>query len=147
VSTLRRQVFASVLFYLTWPTLHLPPSPCQVDVVVASVQTLGRQGAGDRLERFRSFVGLVVVDEAHHLTCDSTYDRVLRSWGLGGRKPGRRQPMRTPPVPGVGGQGPSQASPVLVGFTATPYRSLEADRVTEPLVYGPSCGALLSRQA
>lgn len=75
------------------------------DVVVASVQTLGRQArldkmlaTGDSLLRPTEPFGLIVVDEAHHTAADS-YRRILD--GLGAGKPG---------------------GPLVLGVTATPDR-------------------------
>lgn len=109
-------------------------------MVVASVQSLGRPDTSAR--RLRPYVQawlpppppaaafssamqqgpkqrdvLVVVDEAHHITPDSTYDTVLSAFELGsaaaaGFKTGRM---------GEGGvvKGPRA---FLFGFTATPFR-------------------------
>jgi len=52
------------------------------DIVVASVQTLGRRGSL-RLEKFEGRFGIIVVDEAHHVTKGSQYDRVLNYFGVG----------------------------------------------------------------
>ncbi|MCA9709341.1 MAG: DEAD/DEAH box helicase, partial [Myxococcales bacterium] len=72
----------------------------EAQVVIASVPTLGR-GRGERLARLRrEDFFLVVVDEAHHAVAGS-YLRIFDHFGL--REPG------TPRM--------------LVGFTATPYRS------------------------
>lgn len=69
-------------------------------VVIASVPTLGR-GDGQRLARLRrEDFFLVVVDEAHHAVA-STYLKIFDHFGL-----------REPDTPRM-----------LVGFTATPYRS------------------------
>lgn len=69
-------------------------------VVIASVPTLGRAGS-QRLARLRrEDFFLVVVDEAHHAVADS-YLRIFDHFGL-----------RDPDTPRM-----------LVGFTATPYRS------------------------
>jgi superfamily II DNA or RNA helicase len=59
----------------------------QVDVVIASVQTLGRDQASStaRLARYKGWAGIVIVDEAHHLKVDGTYDTILKSLGVGGR--------------------------------------------------------------
>lgn len=48
------------------------------DVVVASVQTLGRKGSR-RLGKFKPTV--VVVDEAHHMRLGSQYETVLKHYG------------------------------------------------------------------
>jgi superfamily II DNA or RNA helicase len=70
------------------------------DIVVASVQTLGRQGT-PRLARFNpDQFSIVVIDEAHHATAD-TYRRIVEHMGLLG----------------------SDTTKLLVGFTATPKRS------------------------
>ncbi len=84
------------------------------DVVVGSVQTLGRRGSS-RIKRLdpEEFY-LVVVDEAHHAIAP-TYRRVL-GW-LGVMEPGTRK--------------------LLVGFTATPKRGdgQGLDRVFEEIVF------------
>jgi hypothetical protein len=66
-----------------------------------------------------------VVDEAHHVAPDSTYDAVLAQFGLGSQAApglkaakgtgGRGEGLRE----GGGGGGPRA---FLVGFTATPFR-------------------------
>jgi superfamily II DNA or RNA helicase len=66
------------------------------DVVVASVQTLHREA---RLQRLAQTFGLVVVDEAHHAVPGRSYDRILTHVGAW-----------------------QDAGPLVVGFTATPYR-------------------------
>jgi len=87
------------------------------DVVVASVQTLGRAG-GRRLERMRNF-DAVVIDEAHHATAD-TYVRIMRHCGVG-----------------------EADGPVLVGVTATPFRGDKASlaNVFDQVVYEKSLRA------
>jgi superfamily II DNA or RNA helicase len=52
-------------------------APANVDVVVASVQSLGRPESG-RLEGF--YPGLLIVDEAHHAAA-TTYQHVMKSFG------------------------------------------------------------------
>jgi superfamily II DNA or RNA helicase len=74
----------------------------QCDIIVASVQTLGRQGSS----RIGSFdprrVGSIQIDEAHHATADG-YGRILSHFGF---------------------TGDSQRTGILVvGYTATPNRS------------------------
>jgi len=84
------------------------------DVVVGSVQTLGRQSSS-RIRRIApDEFYLVVVDEAHHAIAP-TYRRVLK-W-LGVMEPGTRK--------------------LLVGFTATPKRGdgQGLDRVFEEIVF------------
>jgi superfamily II DNA or RNA helicase len=66
------------------------------DVVVASVQTLHREA---RLQRLAQTFGLVVVDEAHHAVPANSYGRILTHVGAW-----------------------QDAGPLVVGFTATPYR-------------------------
>ena len=71
--------------------------------MVASVQSLGRAApssrspssspnadsshrprpVASRLDRYADFAGLVVVDEAHHISEGSTYDTILTRLGLG----------------------------------------------------------------
>lgn len=74
----------------------------RADVVVASVQTLGREGSA-RLAKFTGRFGIVVVDECHHVSVGSQYDTVLSALGVGSKEnDGRR---------------------LSVGFTATPNRN------------------------
>ncbi len=83
-------------------------------VVVASVQTLGREGSG-RLDRFAAEAfSIVVVDEAHHAVADS-YRRVLAHFGLFA----------------------PQTKKLLVGVTATPRRGDDRglDEVFQEIVY------------
>lgn len=82
------------------------------DVVVASVQTLGRLDArgeaGRRLMRFAWKFGIIAVDETHHVKRGSRYEVVLNELGVGPK--------------------PSEFSKsiaidrFLLGFTATPNR-------------------------
>ncbi len=57
------------------------------DVVVASVQTLGRSvpggGPNERLKKFAGRFGIIVVDEAHHIKEDGSYANVLNFFGVG----------------------------------------------------------------
>ncbi len=78
------------------------------DVIVASVQTLGRAGSGaSRLLRFPSALfKCVIVDEAHHAAA-LTYRRILDHFGLGAK-------------------GDGTASILLCGFSATLSRQDEA---------------------
>ena len=69
------------------------------DVVIASIQTLGRKGSKRLLDLPGDEFYLVVVDEAHHATA-ATYRRVLDHFGLFER----------------------DSKKLLVGFTATPRR-------------------------
>ena len=72
------------------------------DIVVASVQTLGREGS-PRLSTFRpEDFASIMIDEAHHAAADS-YERVLHYFGLAGMD--------------------SNVGRLLLGITATPGRS------------------------
>ena len=66
------------------------------DVVVASVQTLHREA---RLQRLAQTFGLVVVDECHHSLLENSYGRILSHVGAW-----------------------REDGPLVVGYTATPYR-------------------------
>lgn len=86
-----------------------------VNVVVASVFTLK-----NRLERVVSF-GLIIVDEAHHVTLKSSWGRVLTHW----------------------------AASKVVGVSATPQR-LSGEglgEVFEDIVIGPTTADLIERGA
>ena len=67
------------------------------DVVVASVQTLQRE---TRLQRLAQTFGLIVVDECHHALPENSYGRILRHVGAD-----------------------QDDGPLMVGYTATPFRS------------------------
>ncbi|CAM9244149.1 unnamed protein product [Ectocarpus sp. 8 AP-2014] len=78
-----------------------------LDVVVASVQTLGRRGSGAaRLRNFADYAGVVVVDEAHHVKAGGMYDDVLNGLGVGSAC-----------------RGETRGGRLLAGFTATPRRA------------------------
>ncbi|CAM9553539.1 unnamed protein product, partial [Hapterophycus canaliculatus] len=78
-----------------------------LDVVVASVQTLGRRGSGAaRLRKYADYGGVVVVDEAHHVKAGGMYDDVLNGLGVGSAC-----------------RGDTRAARLLAGFTATPRRA------------------------
>ena len=80
-------------------------------VVVASVQTLQRAA---RLQRLAQSFGLVVVDESHHALIENSYGRILThvgAWQADG--------------------------PLVVGYTATPYRPNNAPIISTALV--PAC--------
>eukprot|EP00903_Cladosiphon_okamuranus_P009024 g8630.t2 len=78
-----------------------------LDVVVASVQTLGRHGSGaTRLRKYTNYGGVVVVDEAHHVKGGGMYDDVLNGLGVGSACRGETRNGR-----------------LLAGFTATPRRA------------------------
>lgn len=74
-------------------------------IVVASVQTLGRKDSS-RIRKFEGRFGIVVVDEAHHISMGSQYERVLDAFGL------------TPASTSTNGD----LERLLVGVTATPNR-------------------------
>ncbi len=75
-----------------------------VDVVIASVATIGRAGS-KRIEKFNpDEFGLIIVDEVHHATA-STYINVFRYFGV------YKQEF------------PNTKGKVLLGVTATPNRS------------------------
>eukprot|EP00752_Nemacystus_decipiens_P011421 g10142.t1 len=78
-----------------------------LDVVVASVQTLGRRGSGAaRLRQYADYGGVIVVDEAHHVKAGGMYDDVLNGLGVGSSCRGNTRNGR-----------------LLAGFTATPRRA------------------------
>jgi len=80
------------------------------DLVVASVQTLQREA---RLQRLAQTFGLVVVDECHHAQTDNSYGRILDhagAWRDGG--------------------------PLVVGYTATPFRPNNDPIITTDAVPG-----------
>jgi superfamily II DNA or RNA helicase len=80
------------------------------DVVVASVQTLG-SASGKRLRKLLASMefGIVIIDEAHHVTAGSQYDRILNELGLGS-------------LINESDQIRSGQQRLLVGVTATPNR-------------------------
>jgi superfamily II DNA or RNA helicase len=80
------------------------------DVVVASVQTLSRP---QRLARVAPTFRLIIVDEAHHALCENTYGQVLER--LGAWQPD---------------------GPLVVGFTATPFRPNNDPLITTDDVRG-----------
>jgi len=129
----------------------------QVDIVVASVQSLGRKSSkgvssssSSRVDKYHGYGGIIMVDEAHHLRTDSSYDRVLRKVGVGSRGTTQSPPpppqhdvaasstialgvnsSRRGPLPfpaggtedEVGGKkGRHVVKKLLIGYTATPYR-------------------------
>ena len=74
----------------------------QCDIVIASVQTLGRAGS-HRIEAFNpALLGSLQIDEAHHAITDG-YHRIIEYFGFSG----------------LGGS----TGRLLVGYTATPGRS------------------------
>lgn len=79
-------------------------------VVVASVQTLQREA---RLQRLAQTFGLVIVDECHHALLDNSYGRILTHMGAF-----------------------APDGPLVVGFTATPYRANN-----DPIISTPACPA------
>ena len=89
-----------------------------VDVVVASVQTIGRKGS-ERIKKFdpKDF-GLIIIDECHHATA-STYMNVLEYFGALKGKPNNRKNI------------------VLLGVTATPNRSdhVGLDKVFDAITF------------
>jgi ATP-dependent helicase IRC3 len=82
-------------------------------LVVASVQTLGRKGSS-RINKFRDRFGIVVVDEAHHISVGSQYDRVLRFFGLSDSDWKENDESYSNEVGGI--------PRLLLGVTATPNR-------------------------
>lgn len=76
------------------------------DVVVSSVQTLGRQGS-NRIKKFSNRFGIIIVDEAHHITPGSQYQAVLDFFGVG---PGEQITL------------PDGRPRLSIGVTATPNR-------------------------
>jgi ATP-dependent helicase IRC3 len=85
-----------------------------VDVVVASVQTLGRKNSKRLAELKPEMFYLIVVDEAHHATAD-TYKRILDYLGVF-----RKKTLK-----------------LMVGFTATPKRGdgQGLDGIFQEIVY------------
>jgi len=86
------------------------------DIIIASVQSLGKAGSS-RIERFiPEEFSLIVCDEAHHSTPNNTtYSRIFDHFGVS-KTDGRRK----------------KDSPLLVGLTATPNRG---DNIGLNLVY------------
>jgi superfamily II DNA or RNA helicase len=80
------------------------------DIVVASVQTLQREA---RLQRLAQTFGLVVVDECHHAQTDNSYGRILDHAGAW-----------------------RDDGPLVVGFTATPFRPNNDPIITTDAVPG-----------
>ena len=86
----------------------------RADVVIASVQTLGRKDKthprrwSHRLRRMPDF-GIIMVDEAHHCKPKGTYDRILDYFGVGSA-PDRQRHV----APGL--------RPLVLGVTATANR-------------------------
>ncbi|CAN0114666.1 unnamed protein product, partial [Discosporangium mesarthrocarpum] len=95
------------------------------NVVVASVQTLGRRVSGKRrLQKYhQSYGGIIVVDEAHHLKAGGMYDTILDHFQVGSRTGGDTG----------GGR-------LLTGFTATPNR--RADGLSLRPFFDRSVGGL-----
>ncbi|CAM9260500.1 unnamed protein product, partial [Phaeothamnion confervicola] len=103
-----------------------------IDVLVASVQSLARRGSGPkRLKKYiaAGFGGLVIVDEAHHLKEGGSYDDVLTAFGLGSAQALRRHRREQHGPATCDGANSAlrtemygTAPRVLAGFTATPYR-------------------------
>lgn len=77
------------------------------DYIVASVQTLGHPKSR-RLEKYTGKMGILAVDEAHHCSEGSQYQKVLDHFGCG---PEKRFPL------------PDGRERLVVGATATPNRS------------------------
>ena len=75
----------------------------EADVVIASVQTIGRTGS-ERIKKFNpEHFGLIIIDEAHHATA-GTYKNVLSYFGANKE------------------EGVREGHPVVLGVTATPFR-------------------------
>lgn len=83
-------------------------------IVVASVQTLGRDASG-RIQKFDpSEFDAEIIDEAHH-SLANTYRNVIKHFGLDQRKDVGRSSKRASTT--------DRKSPkLLIGFTATPNR-------------------------
>ncbi|CAM9783647.1 unnamed protein product [Pylaiella littoralis] len=106
-----QQAVASFAKFLPHLTVGVEKGPetahAGLDVVVASVQTLGRRGSGaTRLRKYAAYGGVVVVDEAHHVKAGGMYDDVLNGLGVGSACNGDTANGR-----------------LLAGFTATPRRA------------------------
>jgi len=80
------------------------------DYIVASIQTIGRSGSR-RLARFLDRIGVIIVDEAHHIKKGSQYATVLNAYGVGDAPPHKKIARDI----GV--------DRLLFGFTATPNRT------------------------
>lgn len=83
-----------------------------VDIVVGSVQTLGRAG-GHRLRKFLNRTGIIIIDEAHRVKRGGQYARILNAFNLGNDY--KEAELRARPLPG----GLQRLS---FGWTATPNR-------------------------
>jgi superfamily II DNA or RNA helicase len=77
------------------------------DIIIASVQTLGRKG-NYRLKKFLNRIFVVVTDESHHVL-GTTYGYILDSFGLGKDET-------------ISDELPDGTKRLSVGFTATPNR-------------------------
>ena len=89
-------------------------STSNADIIVASVQTLGRAanggGPNERLKKFAGRFGIIVVDEAHHIKEDGGYAQVLNFFGVGDDVDQEHTL-------------PTGEKRLLLGVTATPNRS------------------------
>ena len=82
------------------------------DVIVASVQTLGHKSMGRLIPLLNAIqFGIVIVDEAHHISPGSQYDRILMELGLGSQE-----------NVGITSKLPDGSERLLFGVTATPNR-------------------------
>ena len=89
-----------------------------LDVLIASVQTLGRKGSA-RIKKFNpEDYGLIIIDECHHATA-TTYKNILEHFDL------------------IKGAQKTAHARILLGVTATPNRSdhVGLDEVFDELVY------------
>ena len=81
---------AAEKIHMVWPDAHIgivkgKENDFQYkDVVVASIQTLAREGR--RLRMSGEEFGLMIIDEAHHASSDS-YQDVIRAFGFGNDNP------------------------------------------------------------
>ena len=98
------------------------PDPDTEGIIVAGIaQLYSASGSGadakeNELERIKADTGVVVVDEAHHSFAPS-YPKVLRSMGIS------RRPKNTKQAP-------------LIGLTATPFRTSDAETAGLSKSYG-----------
>lgn len=93
-----------------------PDATASFDVVCGTVQSLGRRESA-RLDRYHRRFGIVVVDEAHHLMAEGSYERVLDFVGVG---PSTHSLAPVNALPERQGLSPRK---LLIGVTATPARS------------------------
>eukprot|EP00762_Andalucia_godoyi_P005110 ANDGO_03938.mRNA.1 Putative ATP-dependent helicase IRC3 len=94
--------------------------PDLVDIVVATVQSLGRENS-PRLAKYHGRFGIVVVDEAHHIAPGSTYEKILDFVGVGPNS-ASSQTTLNPILQSIDSK-LAHPKKLLVGVTATPNRT------------------------